>query len=158
MVLSSCPACWTSDCDSRWTTIGGPGHEQHGKRGVVPVVLLGGEEEHAELGAIQPASVGGVNPGDGGRTGRGSNGCVRRCARTGRSHRPVESRRSIVDAASPRSSIQARNTSMCPRLASSTATPLSAAHWKKPRRSWRYASSLPPPLRGKNKDHQRRAR
>ena len=33
--------------------------EQHGDRAVVPVVLLGGEEEHAEPGAISPrASVG----------------------------------------------------------------------------------------------------
>jgi hypothetical protein len=31
--------------------------EQHGQCGVVPVVLLGGEQEHAEFGAIQPASV-----------------------------------------------------------------------------------------------------
>jgi hypothetical protein len=31
--------------------------EQHGQRGVVPVVLLGGEKEHPELGAIQPANV-----------------------------------------------------------------------------------------------------
>src|SRR5918995_6616452 len=35
--------------------------EQHDERGVIPVVLLGGEEEHAELGAIQPPSVGGVD-------------------------------------------------------------------------------------------------
>ena len=27
MVLSSCPACWTSDSHNRWTTIRGPGHE-----------------------------------------------------------------------------------------------------------------------------------
>ena len=31
--------------------------EQHGQRGVVPVVLLGGEQEHAELGAIQAPGV-----------------------------------------------------------------------------------------------------
>ena len=37
--------------------------EQHGERGVVPVVLLGGEEQHAELGAIQPSSVGGWTSG-----------------------------------------------------------------------------------------------
>ena len=56
----------------------------------------------------------------------------------------VDSRRSIVEAASPRSSIQARNSSMCARLAASTAMPWSVAHWKKPRRSWRYASSVRP--------------
>src|ERR687892_1153472 len=31
--------------------------EQHSKRGVVPVVLLGGEQEHAELGAIKAPGV-----------------------------------------------------------------------------------------------------
>jgi hypothetical protein len=31
--------------------------EQHGQRGVSPVVLLGGEQEHAELGAIQATSL-----------------------------------------------------------------------------------------------------
>ena len=31
--------------------------EQHSKRGVVAVVLLGGEQEHAELGAIQAPGV-----------------------------------------------------------------------------------------------------
>jgi len=31
--------------------------EQHGQRGVITVVLLRGEQEHAELAAIQPASV-----------------------------------------------------------------------------------------------------
>jgi hypothetical protein len=51
---------------------------------------------------------------------------------------------SIVDAARPRSSIQARNSSMCARLASMTTTPSSVAHWKKPRRSWRYASTVRP--------------
>jgi hypothetical protein len=37
--------------------------EQHGECGVVPIVLLGGEEEHAEFGAVQAASVGGVDLG-----------------------------------------------------------------------------------------------
>jgi hypothetical protein len=31
--------------------------EQDGERGVVAVVLLGGEQEHAELGAVQPPGV-----------------------------------------------------------------------------------------------------
>jgi hypothetical protein len=33
--------------------------QQHGKRGVVPVVLLRSKQEHPEIRAIQPASVGG---------------------------------------------------------------------------------------------------
>jgi hypothetical protein len=37
--------------------------EQHGERCVAAVVLVGGEEEDAELGAVQPASVGGVDLG-----------------------------------------------------------------------------------------------
>jgi hypothetical protein len=35
--------------------------EQHGERGVIPVILLRGEEERAELGAVQAANVGCVN-------------------------------------------------------------------------------------------------
>jgi hypothetical protein len=31
--------------------------EQHSGRRVVPVVMLGGEQEHAEFGAIKAASV-----------------------------------------------------------------------------------------------------
>jgi hypothetical protein len=34
-----------------------PFGEQHSERGVVAVVLLGGEQEHAELGAIQAPGV-----------------------------------------------------------------------------------------------------
>jgi hypothetical protein len=34
--------------------------EQHGERGMVAFVLLGGEQKHAELGAVQAAGVGGV--------------------------------------------------------------------------------------------------
>jgi hypothetical protein len=36
--------------------------EQHGERRVVAVVLVGGEQEHAELGTVQPPGIGGVHP------------------------------------------------------------------------------------------------
>ena len=55
---------------------------------MVTVVLVRGEEEHAELRAIQAASVRRMDLWPPDVLGGVSSGCVRRRARTGRSHRP----------------------------------------------------------------------
>lgn len=117
-------------------------------RWVGPGSAAGDEGDHdvggVTVGAIQPASVGGVDLGSANVL-----GWVRADAPVDL-REPVEATDRgestvIVDAASPRSSIQAWNSSMCARLASMAATPWSVAHWKKPpRRSWRYASSVRP--------------
>ena len=116
--------------------------EQHGERGVVAVVMLRGEQEHPELGAVQATSVGmylwaaHILR----RVRRDATVDVREAVEAAE----VDRRRSIVDAARPRSSIQLRYNSMCGRVAANTARLLSEAHWKKPRRSWRYASNVLP--------------
>jgi hypothetical protein len=107
------------------------------------VVVLGGEQEHAELGAVESSCVGWVDLRAADVLGWvRSDPAVDVGEAVEAAHR--ERRRSIVDAASWRSSIQARNSSMCGRVAFSTSRWLSAAHWKNPRRSWRYASSVRP--------------
>ncbi len=85
--------------------------EQHGERCVVAVILLGAEQEHAELGAIQAAGVGWVDlrtPDILRRVGRHPPIDVGEAVEA----QTVESRRSIVDAASPRSSDELRYSSM----------------------------------------------
>jgi hypothetical protein len=89
--------------------------------------LVHGEQEHAELGAIQAASVRGVDLWPADVLGGFERIRPTMCANRQRPH-TVDSRRSIVDAASPRSSIQARNSSMCARLAARTTMPWLVAH------------------------------
>ncbi len=108
--------------------------QQYGKGGVITVIALGGEEEYAQLRAVKTSSVARVHlrtPDVLGRVGGDPAVDVSKAVEA----TYVDSRRSIVEAASPRSSRKLRYSSTCGRVASSTPRSMSEAHWKYPRRS-----------------------
>jgi hypothetical protein len=62
--------------------------EQHRRRGMIAVVLLGGEQEHAELGAVETAGVRRVHLRSADVLRRVRSDATRRCARSGTSRTP----------------------------------------------------------------------
>ena len=68
VALADDPQCSMTALEAEVFDIGGAGFadpetvlaEQHSKRGVATVELFGGDQEHAELGAIQTAGIGGT--------------------------------------------------------------------------------------------------
>jgi hypothetical protein len=101
----------------------------------VAVLRLGREQEHAELRAVETPGIRRVDPGVAdvlGRIRRDPSVDVRKPIEPHTVEPAVNRRRR-----QPAFSIQQRNSSMWGRVTSRTAIALSAAHWKKPRRSCR---------------------
>ena len=108
--------------------------QQGCQSGMVGVVALGGEEEPAELTTVESTPFARVD--------LGAAGVLRRvrgdpAVDVGEAVEAtiVDSRRSMVEAAGPRSSMALRHSPMCARLASRTSRPTSVHHRKNVRRS-----------------------
>jgi hypothetical protein len=117
--------------------------EEHGEGLMSAVELLGGGEEHAELGAVETASGGGVDLGAadvlGGVRADPAVDVSEPVEPAYRREPPVDRRRR-----QPSFLIEPRQSSVCGWVAALTGTSWSAAHWTKPRRSCRYASRVRP--------------
>ena len=117
--------------------------EQHGERGVVAVAVLGGEQEHAELRTIQTSRVRRVDlrPADVlGRVRGDATVDVGEAVEAAHRRQPtVDRRRRQVPLLHP-APVQL---DMRTRRRQHD-EPVVDAHWKKPRKSWRYASNVRP--------------
>ena len=118
--------------------------EQHRESGVGMVEPLGGEEEPAELAAVQPTPLRRMDLRAAnvlGRVGLDPTVDVGEAVEATR-------RRQAAVLPAPRSTIEVRYNSRWVRVASSTAMLWSAAHWNRLRRSWRVGVEYPAAVAG----------
>jgi hypothetical protein len=118
--------------------------KKHGQRGVIAVEPFGSEQERAQLGTVHAVTLAGRDLGATdvlGRVRRDSSVDVSEPVEAAHRRQPTVNRRGRKPTLFHRGAVQL---AMCGLVALRTSNRLSDAHWKKARRSCRYASNVRP--------------